>query len=51
MEQIECFHFYSFPSEGKAFSVGLDNPGIKFQWERDFPHQPWGPPSRLYKGY
>jgi hypothetical protein len=51
MEQIECFNFYSSSRDGIAFSVGMDGPGIESQCGQDFPHRPWGPSSRLYKGY
>jgi hypothetical protein len=41
-------------SVGIATSYGLDGPGIKSRWRRDFrtcPDRPWGPPSHLYNGY
>jgi len=41
-------------SVGIATGYGLDGPGIKSRWGRDFPHlssRPWGPPSALYNGY
>ena len=41
-------------SDGIAIGFGLDGPGIKLRWRRDFctcPDRPWGPPSLLYNGY
>ena len=40
--------------DGIATGYGLDGPGMKSQWARDFPHlsrPTWGPPSLLYNGY
>jgi hypothetical protein len=39
---------------GITTRYGLDGPGIKSRWGRDFPHRPdrpWDPPSPLYNGY
>ena len=41
-------------SVGTATHYGLDGPGMKSWWGRDFrtrPDRPWGPPSLLYNRY
>ena len=40
--------------DGIATHYRLDGPGIKYQWQQDFPHlsrQAVGPPSLPYNGY
>ena len=39
--------------DGIAICYGMDSPGFKLRWQRDFPHQSWLSPthkSLLYMG-